>query len=182
MFQLPLNMSVVQQQEGMTDLIPCNEQCGGDYENYSFSQTDKEVNVMLALDAGVTSKMLAVDIQTNTLSVGLKGKPPVLCGKLFRPIKASESMWFIQDRKTLVVTLAKTNLKYEEWWPHVVEGERQIDMKTLRPPEVHLSELDEGAQAKVHQMMFDQQQRRAGKPTSDQLRLGLDHVGGVPPP
>lgn len=167
-------MSVVQQQEGMTDLIPCNDQCGGDYVGYSFTQTDKDVNVMMTLDAGVTAKMLAVDIQVGLLSMGVKGKEPVLSGKLFRPVKASESTWFIQDKTVLVITLVKTNVKYEEWWPLVVEGERQIDMKTLKPPEVHISELDEGAQAKVHQMMYDQRQRVAGKPTSDQVRSSLN--------
>lgn len=175
-------MSLVEQQEGMTDLLPCNEQCGGDYEKYSFTQSDKEVNVAVTLEPGVTAKMLNVDIQANTLIIGVKGQQPVLSGKLYRPIKASESTWFIQDKKVLVVTLVKTNLKYEEWWPHVVEGERQIDMKTLKPPEVHVSELDEGAQSKIRQMMFDQQQRRAGKPTSEELRLGIDQVNGGPLP
>lgn len=154
-------MSVVELQKGMTDLIPCNASCGGDYENYSFGQTEKEVTVTIPLTPGTSAKMVSVEITASSLRAGLKGKEPVLSGQLFKPIKASESTWCVQDKKELVIILVKTNLKYEEWWPLVVEGQRQIDMKTLKPPEVRLSELDDGAQATVARMMLEQRQKRA---------------------
>ncbi|CAD2218237.1 NUDC-like protein [Angomonas deanei] len=146
-------------QEGLTDLLPCNGQCGGDYPLYSFAQTDKDVTVTVPLPNGTKAKSVTVDIAPSSLLVGLTGADPVLNGKLFKPIKSSESTWYL-DNGNLIVILVKGNLKYEEWWPHVVEGERQIDMKTLKPPELHVSELDEGAQAKVAQMMLEQQGRR----------------------
>lgn len=154
-------MSLVELQEGMTDLIPCNRECGGDYARYSFTQTDKEVTVNVPLPSGVTSKMLKVEIKPTSLLILLRCDDVVLSGNLFKPVKASDSTWFVQDGHTLVVTLVKTNLKYEEWWPHVVEGEEQIDMKTLRPPEVHISELDDKAQATVARMMHEHRQKNS---------------------
>lgn len=165
-------MSAVEQQRALKDLIPSNDRCGGDYDAYSFGQTDREVSVYVPLEPGTTGKMICVDITPTTLSVGLRGKEAILSGKLYKYIKAEDSTWFIEDRKVLVVTLAKANLQYEEWWPHVVEGERQVDLKTLKPPEVHIRDLDAGAQATVERMMFDQRQKQAGLPTSDEMRFG----------
>ncbi|EPY24780.1 nuclear movement protein [Strigomonas culicis] len=162
-------MSAVESQVGMTDLIPCSDQCGGSYDTYSFTQTEKEVNILVPLTPGTTSKQLTVELTPTHLKIGLKGKSPILDGTVYKPIKASESTWTIEDKKLLTVTLIKTNLKYEEWWPCVVEGERQIDMKTLKPPAVNMMDLDEGAQAKIARMMFDQDQKRKGLPTSDAL-------------
>ncbi|CCW67981.1 unnamed protein product [Phytomonas sp. Hart1] len=159
----------VADQEGVESLIPCNNECGGNYEKYRFGQTDKEVEVFVPLDNETTSKHLKVSIAPNNLHVNVKGVT-ILSGKLFKPIKATESTWLIRDRE-LVVVLVKTNLKYEEWWPLVVEGEVQINMKTLKPPEVHMAELDEGARATIGRLMFDQQQKRAGKVTSEEFML-----------
>jgi hypothetical protein len=96
---------------------------------------------------------------------------PVLDGALFRPIKADDSTWTIEDKRTLVITLIKSNRAgYDEWWPHVVIGEPQIDMRTLRPPARNLYDMDDGAQAQVRRMMFDQEQKRKGLPTSEEAQ------------
>lgn len=159
-------MSAVSSQDGLTDLLPCTEHCGARYSQYSFGQTDREVTVIVPLEPGTTSKMVQVEITATHLKIAVKGKGTVLNGVLHKPVKASESTWCIQDRKELVITLVKTNLKFEEWWPLVVEGEKQMDLKTLKPPAVRFSELDDGAQATISRMMFDQRQKRAGLPTS----------------
>ena len=162
-------MSLLEAQAGMTGLLPCNEGCGGDYEQYSFTQNDTDVIVSIPLPPGSGSKNVAVTLATGALSAGLRGKVPVLAGTLFKPIKAAESTWSIEEKKTLVITLAKSNLQYEEWWPHVVLGETQIDLKTLKPPSKHIREFDGATQATVAKMMFDQEQKRKGLPTSDEL-------------
>jgi len=178
-------MSLVEAQKGMTDLIPCNDRCGCDYGPYSFEQNDAEVTVIFPLPPNTTSKALDVRIATSTLFVCLKGQPvPLLQGQLFKPIKAAESLWSIEERKRLIVTLTKGNVQYEEWWPHVVIGERQIDMKTLKPPTKHIREFDDATQATVAKMMFDQNQKRMGLPTSDQLQMEemLRKAGASMPP
>jgi hypothetical protein len=171
-------MSLVEAQAGLTGLLPCNEGCGGNYERYSFTQNDTEIVVSIPIPEGTKSKLIDVKIGTNSLFAGLSGQPPVLSGTLFKPIKASESLWSIEERKALVITLAKANLQYEEWWPHVILTETQIDMKTLKPPSKHIREFDSATQATVSKMMFDQEQKRKGLPTSDELVLqqhGFSH-------
>lgn len=153
-------MSLIEQQKGMTDLLPSNDQCGCEYPLYSFGQTEKEVNVVVPLEDGTPAKVIRVDIGMSTLQVQVKDQC-ILSGELYKSIKVSESTWFLQDRKELVVVLAKSNLNGEEWWPLVVLGERQLDMKTLSPPAMNLSELDSGAQATVARMMAEQHEKRS---------------------
>lgn len=154
-------MSAVASQKGLSDLLPCNDQCGGDYPSYSFGQTDKEVTVTVPVPPGTRAKSVKVEIKVKRLRVEVPSKGVVLDGELFKLINVDESTWCMQDGKELVITLTKTNMQYEEWWPHVVLGEQQIDMKTLKPPSMHFSELDDGAQATVAKMMHEQRQKMA---------------------
>ncbi|ESL12194.1 nuclear movement protein [Trypanosoma rangeli SC58] len=164
-------MSLVESQNGMTDLIPCNEQCGGDYSTYSFGQGDLDVTVTVPLSEGTTAKMLLVQITATNIVVGFRGKPPIISGELYRTVKADECTWCVEDKRLLVITLVKTNSQYEEWWPCVTVGERQIDMKTFRPPSKHISDLDGSAQATIAKMMFDQRQKMQNLPTSEEMQL-----------
>ena len=154
-------MSLIEAQKGLTNLRPCNAGCGGDMERYTWTQSDAEVMVRVPMPAGVTSKQVSVAIDTSKLKVSFKtdAANPVLEGPLFKPVKAEDSMWCVEDKTTLVVTLFKTNREYEEWWPHVCTNEPQVDMKTLQPPEKHMRELDDGARATVEKLMFDQNQK-----------------------
>jgi hypothetical protein len=166
-------MSLIESQSGMTDLIPCNEGCGGNYETYDFTQSDSEVVVHIPVPQGTSSKNVVVEMSTYKILIAMRGVTdhPILAGTFYKPVKAEDSTWTIEDKKLLVVTIAKSNLQYEEWWPHVTTSERQIDIKTLKPPSKHLRELDEGTQATVTKMMFDQEQKRRGLPTSDEKKM-----------
>lgn len=154
-------MSLVDSQKGLTGLIPFNDECGADHGSWSFSQGDSEVIVKVPLPGGTTSRQVVVTIGTNALSVALKGAAaPILGGNLFKPIKAEDSTWCIEDKKLLVITLVKSNRQFEEWWPLVCEGSPQCDFKTLKPPSKHIRELDGGSQMQIHKMMLEQEEKR----------------------
>ena len=51
----------------------------------------------------------------------------------------------------------------------IVQGHQEIDLKAIKPPPKHVNDLDEGAIPVIQKMMFDQQQKRQGLPTSDEL-------------
>lgn len=155
-------MSAVASQAGLTNLLPCNEQCGGDYSTYSFGQTDKEITVTIPVPSGTRAKSLQVEIKAKHLRVVVPSRGVLLDGELYKLVNVDDSTWCMQDGTELVITLTKTNVQYEEWWPHVVLGEQQIDMTTLKPPSMRFSELDGGAQATVAKMMHEQRQKREG--------------------
>lgn len=55
----------------------------------------------------------------------------------------------------------------ERWWENVLVGEEKIDLKNINP-EKPMEELDQESQTKIKQMMFDEQQKRLGLPTSEE--------------
>ncbi|KAF9179176.1 hypothetical protein BGZ51_007168 [Haplosporangium sp. Z 767] len=134
---------------------------------YRWRQTLVDVSVAVQVPKGTRSKDLTVEIKKKSLKAGLKGQPPVIEGTLFKEIKVDESTWTL-DNGELNIHLEK--YKGTEWWKCVIEGHPEIDTSKITPENSKLSDLDGETRGMVEKMMFDQRQKAAGKPTSDDLK------------
>ena len=56
----------------------------------------------------------------------------------------------------------------ENWWKHAIEGEEDIDQKSIDNTQ-HIHEMDEDAQSDYRRVMYDFEQKRQGKPSSKEL-------------
>jgi len=93
--------------------------------------------------------------------------PVVADWKLPHPIIKDESYWSLHPGESVFFTLQKVQ---ERWWDHAFEGEEAIDrtkIEAVRPME----DLGEEEQAKIQELMYNQEQKLKGLPTSDQMKL-----------
>ncbi|GAA5835889.1 hypothetical protein JCM5353_007731 [Sporobolomyces roseus] len=136
---------------------------------YRWRQTLNDVTVSVPVPQGTKAKQLTVEIKKLSIKVGLKGEEPILAGELPKEIKVDECTWTLDDSREITISLEKGSSQ-QSWWPHVVTSAPKIDTKKINPENSKLSDLDGETRAMVEKMMFDNQQKQMGKPTSDQLK------------
>ncbi|VDN99166.1 unnamed protein product [Rodentolepis nana] len=146
-----------------------NEGNGADYARYRFFQTlqDLELRIPTGLNNPIKGRDVIVEIKRKHIKVAIRGQPePILEGPLYGEVKVEESTWTLDGGKVIVVGLEK--IDQMSWWSCIVKGEPEIDMKKITPHNSKLSDLDGETRGMVEKMMYDQQQKSMGKPTSDE--------------
>lgn len=95
---------------------------GADLATHKWTQTLSELEVRVPLQAAgpLKSKDVVVEIGKGHLVVGVKGTAPVLDDDLEKVVKVEESMWTLEDRRTVVVTMEKVDKM--SWWPRLLKG------------------------------------------------------------
>ena len=155
---------------------------GGSTSRYVWTQTLEEATVHIPLPEGIRAKDLDVRIGATTLSIRQKGTPSPgsaqlapLEGTLFAKIKPSESTWTLestthnsQEMTTLQLILDKVQ---KTWWATVISGDTPLIDTTLVDSTRHIGTYDDETQGQIRRIMFDQQQERLGKPTSQKIML-----------
>lgn len=110
------------------------------------------------------------DFTDKTILLGVRGgDAPILKGVLGGEVVEDECMWSI-DRADGTVTVTLDKKERNTWWKFVVEGETEIDTGKVTPDNSKLSDLDGETRGMVEKMMFDQRQKQAGLPTSEEKR------------
>lgn len=138
---------------------------------YTWEQTLEDVTVTVPVKAGLTAKMINCKIGKTHLLVGIKGEPPIIDGDLSEPVKASDSMWVIEDSKTgrdIVISLVKKTGMH--WWKNVIVGHPEIDTSKIQPENSKLEDLDPDTRRTVEEMMYNQRAKAMGQPTTDEIK------------
>mmetsp|Transcript_10334 Transcript_10334/g.11388 ORF Transcript_10334/g.11388 Transcript_10334/m.11388 type:complete len:162 (+) Transcript_10334:38-523(+) len=93
--------------------------------NYSWSQTRETVEITIDVPDGTRGRDVVCIIKTDSLKFALKGKDPILDGKLFENVKADDSTWTIEDRKLVRIVLEKSIVHNS--WTSVIKGKDELD-------------------------------------------------------
>jgi len=147
--------------------LPPNSGNGSQTDKYKWTQTLSEVEVRIPIKPG-SKRDLVVEIKSNKLKVAYKGQAPFIEGEWYKKVKADDCYWIIEDSQLLVLTLHKVNGM--EWWACLLIGEPEINTRKISPENSRLDDLDGETRATVEKLMFDQQQKQKGLPTSDDLQ------------
>lgn len=139
---------------------------GGKTDKYTWTQTLSTLEVFVPVKPGVKAKQIICDIGCDSLKLGIKGDPMICEGKLHSKVKADDCMWTLVDNKLVHITIEKFDTM--KWWSCVMQGDAEIETKKICPDNSKLSDLDGETRMTVEKMMYDQRQKAAGKPTSDQ--------------
>ncbi|CAE6429217.1 unnamed protein product [Rhizoctonia solani] len=135
---------------------------------YQWKQELGDLDITVPLPKGTRARDLIVKIQKKKLSAGLKGKEPILEGELCKEIKIEESTWTVEDAEFLYIHLEKVNKM--QWWENVLTHHPKLDTRKITPNNSKLSDLDGETRGMVEKMMYDNQQKQMGKPTSDEQK------------
>jgi hypothetical protein len=134
------------------------------------------------------SRDLVITIKKQSLQAGIKGQDPIIQvhttqaishtptnpqqGDLPHAVHVDDSTWTLSTNsdgtKTVEIHLDKVNKM--EWWAHVVTSAPKIDVTKIQPDNSKLSDLDGETRGMVEKMMFDQQQKEKGLPSSDEQK------------
>lgn len=96
----------------------------------------------------------------------------VLEGDWAQAVKTTETLWSVEsdekgNESTLDINLDKAD---ERIWSSILKGGKEIDTKEVENKK-DLEEFDGETQGAVRKLWWDEQQKRQGKPTSDQLKM-----------
>ncbi|KAG4098441.1 HSP20-like chaperone [Neocallimastix lanati (nom. inval.)] len=134
---------------------------------YQWRQTLQDVDITVPIPKGTRAKQLDIKIEKKHLKAGLKGQEPIMEGELCALIHVDDSVWLV-DNDELHIHLEKYNKM--EWWKNVLTHHPAIDTTKIQPENSKLSDLDGETRSMVEKMMFDQRQKAAGLPTSEELK------------
>ncbi|KAF4469303.1 nudC [Fusarium albosuccineum] len=139
---------------------------------YKWTQNIAELDVTFDVPGNLKSRDLVIAIKKQSLQAGIKGQDPIIKGDLPHAVLVDDSTWTLSTNsdgtKTVEIHLDKVNKM--EWWAHVVTDAPKIDVTKIQPDNSKLSDLDGETRGMVEKMMFDQQQKEKGLPTSDEQK------------
>lgn len=140
---------------------------GSRTEQYAWTQRLQDVSVTVPVPAGTRGRDVTCRITRTHLLLRV-ATAPALCldADFAHAVDPEECTWSVEDQCRVALELAKENAA--EWWPCLLRGEPEIDVTQIRPEESRLSDLDPETRRMVEKMMYDQRQKAAGLPTSDE--------------
>ncbi|KRY09132.1 Nuclear migration protein nudC [Trichinella patagoniensis] len=147
--------------------VKINDGNGANLENYSWTQTLKEVEVRIPtkMKVAVKARDVIVEFSNQHLKVGIRGQTPIIDGELHGKIRPDDCTWMLDDSKLIILNLEKSDQM--SWWSRLVTTDPEIDTKKVVPENSKLADLDNETRPLVEKMMYDDRQRRMGLPTSD---------------
>lgn len=138
---------------------------------YKWTQTIADLDVTIPIPSNLRARDLVITLKSTSISAAIKGSEPVIAGDFPHPIRVDESTWTLEstpEGKVISIQLDKQSKNV--WWPHVVTSAPKIDTTKIVPENSKLGDLDGETRGMVEKMMYDQEMKAQGKPSSDEQK------------
>jgi hypothetical protein len=146
-----------------------NPENGGSTDKYWWGQTLSEVTVNLTIGANIKGNMLKVEFKKSSCKIAVKNGETILEGEWGGDILVDDAIWTIESHQgKRVLQLSLTKVNQMGWWDCIIKGEGKIDTGKVDPENSKLSDLDGETRSTVEKMMYDQNQKQKGLPTSEE--------------
>eukprot|EP01083_Nonionella_stella_P092033 257467_1 len=155
------------------DKTPPPKGNGGETDKYVWTQTLQELQVIIPVPKGTRAKDLTVKIGAQKCLVQLKDEDPIIDAEFHDEVETPDATWILEQeggKATKTLTLFVPKFRKMNWWSCVVKGDPEIDTKKIVPENSKIDDLDGETQQTVRKMMFDQQQKAMGRPTSEESK------------
>ncbi|XP_064617884.1 nudC domain-containing protein 3-like [Liolophura sinensis] len=155
--------------DGDRKVYQADSECynGAVRDTYSWSQTIADCDIRVKVPKTVKKGgCVKVNIKKKYLSVAYKDSHSewvqAMDGPLTWDIKVEEAIWSLVPGEHIHINLEKVQ---ERWWDAVLENEPKINVRQIDASRPY-TDLDEESQAKISEMMYNEQQKRLGLPQS----------------
>jgi len=144
---------------------------GAQRETYCWSQTILDIDVKIPVSKNIKKgKQVKVVIDSDRINVQVleeSGWNTVVDDKLSWPITKNTAVWSLVPGECVQINLEKVQ---ERWWEALLQNEPKIDVKHINC-ERPMDDLPDEEQAKIQELMFDDHQKKLGKPTVQEIKM-----------
>lgn len=143
---------------------------GGETAKYIWTQTLNTVDIHIkptnngSNKKRITKEDIKIVITNSKLKLSIQGEE-IIDGEFYAKIKSEDSTWYVEDNQLHIMI---DKFKDMEWWPCVIKGDPEIDVKKIVPENSRMQDLDSETRSVVEKMLYDQRRKAANLPTSDE--------------
>jgi hypothetical protein len=157
--------------------VPYN---GGHCKNYYWEQTLGDVTIHTPVPAGTRARDVVCTIGRSHVMLKLKGSAEALIDadypcdarngqEVWERVKSSDCYWNLGEAHGTHCVSIYLEKERESWWKSAVHGGEEIDTTQVDSTK-DVGDYDNETQGHIRKIMFDQHQKRLGKPTSDDMK------------
>ncbi|KAK1932865.1 hypothetical protein X943_001189 [Babesia divergens] len=128
---------------------------GAQTDRYCWTQTFTDVTVEVVAREQLTSKDVKLNITRESLELRIRGVE-IISGNFPECVNASESMWSIEDKRRIIISLDKPE---EVWWDCLIQGHDKIDLTQIESVK-RFSEFSTPQQSEMLKLMKQHKEKQ----------------------
>ncbi|XP_067932556.1 nudC domain-containing protein 3-like isoform X2 [Watersipora subatra] len=141
-------------------------------DGYCWAQTINDCDLRIQVPPTVTKgKQVNISIRKKHIKASYTDEQnqsvTLVDSDLPWEINTEESMWSLVPKECIHINVEKVK---ERWWEHMFLDEPKINTREIEAS-IPMDQLDADSQSVVDQLMYDEQQKKLGLPTSKEKKM-----------